>query len=611
MGTVYEAENLALGRSVAVKILHPSQVRKKDAVKRFHQEARSAGAIGHPNICEVYDFGTLDDGSPYLVMEKLVGETLSDRIASEGGLAFDDVIDVLTQVLSGLVAAHERGVIHRDIKPENIFLTRRVGCSPVAKILDFGVSKMIHPVLSGEREEDLDLTRAGMVMGTPYYMSPEQARGDRNLDARVDLWACGIILYEALTGRRPFQAANYNALLMQILTRDPRPARDLRPALPFAFDAVILKAMARSRDDRYTSATDFQQDLQSLRDRHPPGGNLNARVDRRVSAPNVSPEPPRSSRGEVGTPNEMENANEKRVRVRRDLAQPLPRARASEVRRRDTPSSVEIPITFSSDTPRSAEPFSAKMAGALGLRDRGAIDRMRESPALRIDDDETQVSTLASMLEGHRFHSDATIADPPRRAQSSPDRNNLPQGGSSAPSTAFSRGNDAADAAFAGPLRPFGASELAEARALLIRDTIRQDPPQFAPPPRPSVPQVVAPPGARSPSVPSVPVKPLSTPRPKSVPPPPPPPLPPSQQRFAAGISDDDDDNDRTLLFRGAFPKRAAKISEPAASADDTAKMDGDLEERLREARERISSSQLPHEDLPPDVLPRRKDPRR
>src|SRR5262245_1478198 len=186
MGTVYEAEHMGLGRAVAIKVLHPHQMKKTVSVKRFHQEARSAGAIGHPNICEVYDLGTLDDGSPYLVMEKLVGDTLADRIASEGGLPFEDVIDVLTQVLSGLVAAHEKGIVHRDIKPENVFLTRRVGCSPVAKILDFGVSKMMYP--HADREEDMNLTRTGMVMGTPFYMSPEQARGDRSLDARVDLW---------------------------------------------------------------------------------------------------------------------------------------------------------------------------------------------------------------------------------------------------------------------------------------------------------------------------------------------------------------------------------------------------------------------------------------
>ncbi|HEY8088153.1 MAG TPA: serine/threonine-protein kinase [Polyangiaceae bacterium] len=330
MGTVFEAEHLTIGRSVAVKVLHPNQARKKDAVRRFHQEARAAGAIGHPNICEVYDLGTLDDGSPYLVMERLVGETLADRIGAEGGLPFDDVIDILVQVLSGLVAAHEKGIVHRDIKPENVFLTKRVGCPALCKLLDFGVSKMIAPLL-GAKEDDLDLTRTGMVMGTPYYMSPEQARGDRNLDVRVDLYACGVIMYEALTGRRPFTAANYNALLLQILSAKPKPARDLRPALPNGFDAVLDKAMARNRDDRYRSAAEFQRDLQTLRDRH---GAAQA-----VVVPDLlrSAAPAKAS------------------------AQPVPRSPAKvDVRppprpREPTPSSVEIPITFSNDTPLSGE----------------------------------------------------------------------------------------------------------------------------------------------------------------------------------------------------------------------------------------------------------------
>src|SRR5579859_4054843 len=335
MGTVYEAEHIAIGRAVAVKVLHPNQARKKDAVKRFHQEARSAGAIGHPNICEVYDLGTLDDGSPYLVMEKLVGETLADRIAFEGGLPFDDVIDTLVQVLSGLVAAHEKGIVHRDIKPENVFLTRRVGCPPLCKLLDFGVSKVIGSLIGG-KEEDLDLTRTGMVMGTPYYMSPEQARGDRNLDARVDLYACGVILYEALTGRRPFTAANYNALLLQILSAKPKPARDLRPALPGGFDAVLDKAMARNRDDRYRNATEFQRELQGLRDRHNAGvpAAIGEALRAAATVPAPAPGPPSSvPQGRVA------------------LAPPPPPPRQKE----PTPSSVEIPITFSGDTPLSGE----------------------------------------------------------------------------------------------------------------------------------------------------------------------------------------------------------------------------------------------------------------
>ncbi len=386
MGTVFEAENLAIGRTVAVKVLHPTQARKRVAVKRFHQEARAAGAIGHPNICEVYDLGTLDDGSPYLVMERLVGETLADRIASEGGLPFDDVIDVLTQVLSGLVAAHEKGIVHRDIKPENIFLTKRVGCPPVAKLLDFGVSKMISPLFSGEREEDLDLTRTGMVMGTPFYMSPEQARGDRNLDARVDLYACGVILYEAITGRRPYIAANYNALLLQILSTSPRPARELRPALPQGFDEVLDKSMARHRDDRFQSAAEFQRELQALRDRHPKvsgsvdvhelarKGFSRSKIPIAAVAPVTAPPPPQSPqspqsplsphRSQPAPPRPSPARDGREARgaraappppvPQRVWVEPSADSESPFAFPEDTPSSIEIPVLFS-ETPMSGE----------------------------------------------------------------------------------------------------------------------------------------------------------------------------------------------------------------------------------------------------------------
>jgi serine/threonine-protein kinase len=382
MGSVYEAENLALGRSVAVKVLHPAQARKKIAVKRFHQEARSAGAIGHPNICEVYDLGTLDDGSPYLVMERLIGETLADRIQSEGGLPFDDVIEIVTQVLSGLVAAHDKDIIHRDIKPENIFLTKRVGCPPVAKLLDFGVSKMIAPI-HNEREEDLDLTRTGMVMGTPFYMSPEQARGDRNLDARVDLYACGIILYEALTGRRPFTAANYNALLLQILTTSPRPARELRPALPQGFDEVLDKALARARDDRFQSAAEFQRELQSLRDRHPKTGvGMDvSEIARQAQLRRPTPVSPMAPPGVRPRP---EPIRPKLVEPR----PPIPRVESEPPGpvTEPTPSSVEIPILFS-DTPLSGEQMP-DMDPATAVEDQPT--EMRERFASSSDTDTTE-----------------------------------------------------------------------------------------------------------------------------------------------------------------------------------------------------------------------------
>jgi len=413
MGTVFEAEHITIGRSVAVKVLHPQQARKKDAVKRFHQEARAAGAIGHPNICEVYDLGTLDDGSPYLVMEKLVGETLADRIASEGGLPFDDVIDVLTQVLSGLVAAHEKRIVHRDIKPENVFLTKRVGCPPVAKLLDFGVSKMIGPLVSGD--EDLDLTRTGMVMGTPYYMSPEQARGDRNLDARVDLYACGVIMYEALTGRRPFTAANYNALLLQILMTKPRPARELRPALPQGFDAVLDKSMARAREDRYQTAAEFQRDLQSLRDHHkaavaPIPVAISDLARHAFAKPKPSAPPPATPPPIVAvTPPHLDTERPPPVMPKPAPVVPRPRnARppppelvnakptSTDVDPKPPPtfeeespssSSVEIPITFSNDTPLSGENMPVEPT-QLNARER---DLHRPATAEDFEDIPTEV----------------------------------------------------------------------------------------------------------------------------------------------------------------------------------------------------------------------------
>jgi serine/threonine protein kinase len=265
MGAVFEAEHIAIGRIVAMKVLHPAQATKKVAVKRFHQEARAAGGIGHPNICEVFDFGTLSDGSPYLVMERLKGETLAARIATEGGLPFIDVIETVMQVLSGLSAAHERGILHRDIKPENVFLAERPGYPTIAKLLDFGVSKFVSGAPAGDWDDETDLTKTGMVMGTPYYMSPEQARGDRNLDGRVDLYACGVLLYEALTGQRPFVAKNYNSLLVLILQGNAKPPRALRASIPVDLERVVQKAMARNREDRFQIAAEFLQALSTIR----------------------------------------------------------------------------------------------------------------------------------------------------------------------------------------------------------------------------------------------------------------------------------------------------------------------------------------------------------
>ncbi len=264
MGAVYEAEHLAIGRIVAVKVLHPKHAQQADSVARLRHEARIAGSIGHPSICEIHDLGRLEDGTPYLVMERLVGETLDERIKREGALPERDVADVMHQILSALTAAHAKAIIHRDLKPENVFLVRRAGTPSVAKLLDFGISKTI------DEDTASDLTMPGIVMGTPYYMAPEQARGERGLDHRVDLWAAGVILYESLTGRRPFVARNYNALLVQILTSKHRSLSEVRPGVTRGLERIVDKALAKMREDRFQTAADFQEAMRRALEPEPP-----------------------------------------------------------------------------------------------------------------------------------------------------------------------------------------------------------------------------------------------------------------------------------------------------------------------------------------------------
>jgi eukaryotic-like serine/threonine-protein kinase len=265
MSIVYDAEQIAIGRPVAIKVLPLDRAESQEAIKRFLHEARAAASLSHPNICQIFNFGTLDDGSPYFTMERLLGEPLSARIEREGALPFLEIIDILMQVLAGLGMAHKKGIVHRDIKPENVFLTPRTGRPPLAKLVDFGLSKAIATDTEKSGDDTTQLTRAGMVMGTPFYMAPEQALGDRKLDERVDLWAVGVLLYEATSGKRPFTATSYTALISQIVTAKPRPLRELRPGTPGEFDVVVERALSKARESRYQTAVEFLKDLTALR----------------------------------------------------------------------------------------------------------------------------------------------------------------------------------------------------------------------------------------------------------------------------------------------------------------------------------------------------------
>jgi tRNA A-37 threonylcarbamoyl transferase component Bud32 len=266
MGAVYEAKHTVIGKRVAVKVLLEKFHAKSDFVARLLQEARLASSIGHENIVDVTDFGTTDDGRSFVVMEFLDGESLADLARREAPLPIERSLRVARQAASALGAAHAKGIFHRDVKPENIYLIRR-GEADFVKVVDFGISKAVKPGgVDDGNGESYRLTHTGLLLGTPLYMSPEQARGDEDLDHRVDIWALGVLLYECLTGEVPFRANNYLQIISQVLTHEPLPPSRLRPELgiPDAVEAVVMRAMEKDRARRYQTMAEVERDLERL-----------------------------------------------------------------------------------------------------------------------------------------------------------------------------------------------------------------------------------------------------------------------------------------------------------------------------------------------------------
>jgi serine/threonine-protein kinase len=249
MGTVWAATHLITHKRVAVKLLRGEVASDPDTLRRFVREARAASAVRHPNVVEIHDILTLDDGSPAMIMDLLEGETLAQCLERSGPLQLPDLASIMAPVLSAVGSAHAVGIVHRDLKPDNIFLARLGDGRVEPKVLDFGIAKLM-PLGEKMDAASVGLTRTGAVLGTPFYMAPEQAFGEKDVDARVDVWALGVILYECSSGQRPIDGESLGQVFKMITVGPTLPLDRLVPDLPPDFVALVGRMMERDRELR-------------------------------------------------------------------------------------------------------------------------------------------------------------------------------------------------------------------------------------------------------------------------------------------------------------------------------------------------------------------------
>ncbi len=257
MGAVYKAEHTKMDRLCAIKILSPQVVADAEAVARFNREANMSSKIEHAHAVTIYDYGEAEGGLIYLAMEYIEGETLSDVLKREGAFPAERAVKIARQCADALDAAHALNIVHRDLKPDNIMLARKARAGDYVKVLDFGIAKMTE---SDDKRQDL--TQAGFVIGTPYYMSPEQVAGHK-LDPRSDVYSFALIVYEMLTGKLPFEGPNTQAVMVSRLTTAPWPLREVNPNIPESMERVVMRALVKDRDNRTPSAGQFVAELEA------------------------------------------------------------------------------------------------------------------------------------------------------------------------------------------------------------------------------------------------------------------------------------------------------------------------------------------------------------
>ena len=307
MGSIYRATHLMLDKPVAVKLINADLAPSPEMVRRFQREARAASNLNHPNIAAAFDLGQTTDGTLYIAMELVSGQSLKEAIRTGGPMASVRIVRILGQVASALAAAHANGIIHRDLKPQNIMLTQAAGGGEVAKLLDFGIAKTFD-------DNATQLTSTGLVLGTPQYMSPEQAAG-RPIDGRSDLYSLGIILFEMLVGEVPFNDPSTPAVLVKHLTEPAPPPSKRRPdlAIPVAIESVALRCLEKEPGARYQTATEFATALEQAGVAYGAGASAVANEATVIVTPRT--ETPTQRTAPIATPT-----------LRTDSTQPVPAA---------------------------------------------------------------------------------------------------------------------------------------------------------------------------------------------------------------------------------------------------------------------------------------------